>query len=184
MPHTLKRIRTRNVECYQIHDRTSGTLALYDSTFWVFAGSGLKHGPSGRVYCKLGHEAGPFYRFIPLSGKMKVIKESLPWQEDNWKKNALAGKWAKSRPTSGWGGRARRRRTLLMHTTGSLGAQILTEKHRQKVAAGKIDSDEVEVMEVSADLFRDAAPGLSRTCLLYTSPSPRDQRGSRMPSSA
>ena len=24
----------------------------------------------------------------------------------------------------------------------------------------------------------------SRTCLLYTSPSPRDQRGSRMPSSA
>ena len=30
-------------------------------------------------------------------------------------------------------------------------------------------------------------PGISRytiTCLLYTSPSPRDQRGSRMPSSA
>ena len=26
--------------------------------------------------------------------------------------------------------------------------------------------------------------GLSRLCLLYTSPSPRDQRGSRMPSSA
>ena len=26
--------------------------------------------------------------------------------------------------------------------------------------------------------------GLSDTCLLYTSPSPRDQRGSRMPSSA
>ena len=25
---------------------------------------------------------------------------------------------------------------------------------------------------------------LSKTCLLYTSPSPRDQRGSRMPSSA
>ena len=25
---------------------------------------------------------------------------------------------------------------------------------------------------------------MSRTCLLYTSPSPRDQRGSRMPSSA
>ena len=31
-----------------------------------------------------------------------------------------------------------------------------------------------------------AAPGLARaaSCLLYTSPSPRDQRGSRMPSSA
>ena len=26
--------------------------------------------------------------------------------------------------------------------------------------------------------------GLNETCLLYTSPSPRDQRGSRMPSSA
>ena len=26
--------------------------------------------------------------------------------------------------------------------------------------------------------------GRDRTCLLYTSPSPRDQRGSRMPSSA
>ena len=25
---------------------------------------------------------------------------------------------------------------------------------------------------------------ITRTCLLYTSPSPRDQRGSRMPSSA
>ena len=27
-------------------------------------------------------------------------------------------------------------------------------------------------------------PGMARDCLLYTSPSPRDQRGSRMPSSA
>ena len=27
-------------------------------------------------------------------------------------------------------------------------------------------------------------PGLIEGCLLYTSPSPRDQRGSRMPSSA
>ena len=35
-------------------------------------------------------------------------------------------------------------------------------------------------------LQRAAAQGLSHaeTCLLYTSPSPRDQRGSRMPSSA
>ena len=30
----------------------------------------------------------------------------------------------------------------------------------------------------------DAAKGLRSGCLLYTSPSPRDQRGSRMPSSA
>ena len=31
---------------------------------------------------------------------------------------------------------------------------------------------------------RDRAQGLYYVCLLYTSPSPRDQRGSRMPSSA
>ena len=41
---------------------------------------------------------------------------------------------------------------------------------------------------VSIDLHmsRTAAerPGLIQVCLLYTSPSPRDQRGSRMPSSA
>ena len=30
----------------------------------------------------------------------------------------------------------------------------------------------------------EAAPAKSYLCLLYTSPSPRDQRGSRMPSSA
>ena len=32
--------------------------------------------------------------------------------------------------------------------------------------------------------FAPGATGSARTCLLYTSPSPRDQRGSRMPSSA
>ena len=32
--------------------------------------------------------------------------------------------------------------------------------------------------------FRNAARIMKETCLLYTSPSPRDQRGSRMPSSA
>ena len=40
---------------------------------------------------------------------------------------------------------------------------------------------------ISGDTGRKDAPrfdGLFRICLLYTSPSPRDQRGSRMPSSA
>ena len=32
--------------------------------------------------------------------------------------------------------------------------------------------------------IEEAYIGLSEVCLLYTSPSPRDQRGSRMPSSA
>ena len=48
--------------------------------------------------------------------------------------------------------------------------------------------------EIAAPLVKDAASieeavqainaGLFKACLLYTSPSPRDQRGSRMPSSA
>ena len=35
-----------------------------------------------------------------------------------------------------------------------------------------------------AQVASDAAGGALNFCLLYTSPSPRDQRGSRMPSSA
>ena len=37
---------------------------------------------------------------------------------------------------------------------------------------------------VTVDRDRDRFATLSTVCLLYTSPSPRDQRGSRMPSSA
>ena len=39
-----------------------------------------------------------------------------------------------------------------------------------------------EQLDFSMDLL--SLPGDNYTCLLYTSPSPRDQRGSRMPSSA
>ena len=39
-----------------------------------------------------------------------------------------------------------------------------------------------EVITETVQVFESANP--TRTCLLYTSPSPRDQRGSRMPSSA
>ena len=37
---------------------------------------------------------------------------------------------------------------------------------------------------INSLLTNTGTPTLSGTCLLYTSPSPRDQRGSRMPSSA
>ena len=40
------------------------------------------------------------------------------------------------------------------------------------------------VLAGGSALGLDAASGVSNACLLYTSPSPRDQRGSRMPSSA
>ena len=48
----------------------------------------------------------------------------------------------------------------------------------QEMATGNLDISDIQIIEDewTAEL-------LSR-CLLYTSPSPRDQRGSRMPSSA
>ena len=55
---------------------------------------------------------------------------------------------------------------VLAHTAGKM------RKHRIRVLAG----DKVLVEMTPYDL--------SKGCLLYTSPSPRDQRGSRMPSSA
>ena len=39
-------------------------------------------------------------------------------------------------------------------------------------------------LSIGVWVFINAAGGLANNCLLYTSPSPRDQRGSRMPSSA
>ena len=40
------------------------------------------------------------------------------------------------------------------------------------------------ILENTLGYFRDPDVAWVQTCLLYTSPSPRDQRGSRMPSSA
>ena len=40
------------------------------------------------------------------------------------------------------------------------------------------------LLAVAFSLLRAPAPDSVKACLLYTSPSPRDQRGSRMPSSA
>ena len=51
----------------------------------------------------------------------------------------------------------------------------------------KLDSNENLAIkkEFQTELIREAQKRADiRTCLLYTSPSPRDQRGSRMPSSA
>ena len=48
------------------------------------------------------------------------------------------------------------------------------KRRRERVHTGKTDMD----VEEYITMYRDYL------CLLYTSPSPRDQRGSRMPSSA
>ena len=54
--------------------------------------------------------------------------------------------------------------------------------------ARTMEHDWVEKYELpvtfAAELAVPTSEVLSKVCLLYTSPSPRDQRGSRMPSSA
>ena len=58
------------------------------------------------------------------------------------------------------------------------------------VDEGILGSEDVKRMltgasvKVTGDLVASPAKGQAWDCLLYTSPSPRDQRGSRMPSSA
>ena len=56
--------------------------------------------------------------------------------------------------------------------------EALTELDAKK----EIKSLSMEIRIADAQYYGDDNPVL--TCLLYTSPSPRDQRGSRMPSSA
>ena len=50
--------------------------------------------------------------------------------------------------------------------------------------AGEKPGDGIRFEEVSFTYPGAETPAVSGICLLYTSPSPRDQRGSRMPSSA
>ena len=51
------------------------------------------------------------------------------------------------------------------------------------VGTGRELRDFTQDLEDAREMFNEAE-GDERDCLLYTSPSPRDQRGSRMPSSA
>ena len=59
--------------------------------------------------------------------------------------------------------------------------------HAQK---GSKEQDELEILVMLIQRYEDEKvgdfpdPDPIEACLLYTSPSPRDQRGSRMPSSA
>ena len=60
---------------------------------------------------------------------------------------------------------------------------------RFQLAAEALDASIEVIAPWRMKIFRDAFPGRTEliaycACLLYTSPSPRDQRGSRMPSSA
>ena len=44
--------------------------------------------------------------------------------------------------------------------------------------------ERLDLTDKASTNMRKLSGGMKRSCLLYTSPSPRDQRGSRMPSSA
>ena len=63
-------------------------------------------------------------------------------------------------------------------------------KAKQIMDAGQLVSDEIMVGMISERMAEDDCAkgvildGFPRTCLLYTSPSPRDRQKSRMPSSA
>ena len=65
-----------------------------------------------------------------------------------------------------------------------------TDKEFDLIARGRISKEAKDLSAFvgqTGDAIKLLVPGEANdvtTCLLYTSPSPRDQRGSRMPSSA
>ena len=66
--------------------------------------------------------------------------------------------------------------------TGAVGREML-----QTLAERKFPAAKVYALASSKSAGRELSYGeddVIKVCLLYTSPSPRDQRGSRMPSSA
>ena len=63
----------------------------------------------------------------------------------------------------------------------------LRSQDRQTEVVDSLERNNTPTRHLSlfeVDLNRDSGWDLAISCLLYTSPSPRDQRGSRMPSSA
>ena len=79
-----------------------------------------------------------------------------------------AGKWA-------WKAYGIRR---LDHLTAEMGKAYLAYRRGAGIGQKQLDNDRNAMQFMTGKLDRVKA------CLLYTSPSPRDQRGSRMPSSA
>ena len=73
----------------------------------------------------------------------------------------------------------RERRTLSLREIGQLSSVDHAYVHR--LESGEKTNPSSDLVE---KLLRVLKPVERDACLLYTSPSPRDQRGSRMPSSA
>ena len=70
----------------------------------------------------------------------------------------------------------------MMNNLGQLAKKIITETEKYEYSSFMVgtilDSEIIEREDIVRSEFK------VKGCLLYTSPSPRDQRGSRMPSSA
>ena len=67
------------------------------------------------------------------------------------------------------------------HQVGKWDAGMATPDH---IPAGRGFDSSFGFFHHANDFYTEVTGSCNRTCLLYTSPSPRDQRGSRMPSSA
>ena len=62
---------------------------------------------------------------------------------------------------------------------------ILDHPFNRELAEGTLETEKFQFYMKQDSLYLvDFARALAMTCLLYTSPSPRDKRQSRMPSSA
>ena len=67
---------------------------------------------------------------------------------------------------------------------GAIGALFILELAAELKAEGKTLLDHLDSLYSKHGYHKEDQTSIYCTCLLYTSPSPRDQRGSRMPSSA
>ena len=68
----------------------------------------------------------------------------------------------------------------IVEVVGSLGAKVVIDYRSHPERTEELIEEVGELGGQSIGVQAD----VSKLCLLYTSPSPRDQRGSRMPSSA
>ena len=74
-------------------------------------------------------------------------------------------------------------KTVYKRAFRSLERELVKSPTNEKVA-GKYKYDEETILKELKDYISSTYKQHYSACLLYTSPSPRDQRGSRMPSSA
>ena len=109
--------------------------------------------------------ASPSISIEPVGG----LEEAA--QVESRSQNSERASLSKNRPGlgTGWG---RRINSSLSHT------YFVRESNRPFGGVAAIYYNDKEGIEATAGPYKN------KTCLLYTSPSPRDQRGSRMPSSA